>query len=218
MLNSGIRKKALSGWLKKHYDTEFSSSLKLQKYLFFYETISKIENDVSDFSHLRGYSNGPVFSEVYGDYTYRKNEFYFAVEEDIERWPEFVNEERAKFAGFLVSILNEKDLSEITHELNIWKSREEDITHGLKNVSLDPEDLNEDDRDILFELRRMYPAEYIDSVRVITVGQKNFVIRKDEVQKLSDEAQRVFISLADEESLQNPVYVSVSDEGVVLVD
>jgi hypothetical protein len=64
----------------------------------------------------------------------------------------------------------------------------------------------------------MYPNEYIDSVRVINISDKTFLIDKEDIPKLTDESKRVFISLAYERSLQNPVYVSVTDNGVVLVD
>lgn len=75
MLNTNIRKMGLCAWFMKHHTMEFFSSLKLQKFLFFYESYSFAMNDDVDMSYLTGYKNGPVFTDVYGDYTYRYSEF-----------------------------------------------------------------------------------------------------------------------------------------------
>lgn len=204
---------------KKNYSNEFYSSLKLQKFLFFYEVMSKVEHDSFDLSFLRGYINGPVFSAVYRDYIYRNQEFVETADQAFNKHPQLVNTLRAEFASFLVRILNETDLSLITHELNIWNAREKDIQMGkIKNISLTPEDLNAHDVQLLTDLRNVYSPEYIHSVIVISIGGKNFVINQDDLPKLTDDTQDVFLSLANEDSLQNPVYVSVSHEGVLLVD
>ncbi len=218
MLKSSERKRAISGWLKQHQAQEFSSSLKLQKFLFFYEGLSKIENDYAEFRSLKGYINGPVFGDVYGDYTYEFNEFNVDVERSYQSRLDMVNDDRAKIAGFLVKIMNENELSEITHEFNIWKSQEHRIKRGEKNVILNEEDFNDSDRDLLLSLRNMYSIDYIDSVRVIQVCGKSFIINKDDIQKLTDEQKRVFITLANNDNLQNPVYVTVAEDGVILVD
>jgi len=218
LLYSGERKRALSGWLKKNHEEEFFSSLKLQKFLFFYEALTKVEGEQSDFSSLKGYINGPVFSDIYGDYTYRKDEFSNDVETTYLEKTDIVNENRAKFSGFLVKILNENELSEITHELNIWKSKIGDIERGVRQIPLSENDFTEDDADLLVSLRDMYSSDYIDSVRVIQISGKSFVINKTDIEKLTDDQEKVFISLANEDSLENPVYVSVSEDGVVLVD
>lgn len=215
---SNLRKQALSGWLKINYSSEFSSSLKLQKFLFLYEAYSKIEGDSSDFRTLKGYVNGPVFSDVYGDYTYRKDEYIQVVENVFNEEVIEIDEERAKFVGFLVKILNENELSDLTHELNIWKAKEEDIKRGRRHIALDERDLTQGDVDLLASLRDMYPIHYIDSVHVIQISGKSFIINKEDIPKLSREQKEVFITLANDESLENPVYISVSEDGVVLVD
>src|SRR5699024_4743813 len=120
-INSNERKVELSSWLKLNQPSEFSDNLKLQKFLFFYEVLSKIENEEADFSYLRAYPNGPVFSNVYGDYVYQSLAFITRLDEFVDKPINEVNEERAKFAGFLVKILNEKELSDLTHELDAWK-------------------------------------------------------------------------------------------------
>lgn len=215
---SSIRKRALSGWLKKYHEKEFFLPLKLQKFLFFYEALSKIEKDVVEFNKLKGYINGPVFSDVYGDYFHRRDDFINEVENDYNDNIKSVNNARAKFAGFLISILNEDELSNFTHEFNIWKAKENDIKSGVRDVSLYEKDFNEKDAELLTSMKNMYPIDYIDSVKVIEISGKSFILNKEDIPKLTDESEYVFISLANESSLQNPVYISISDDGVVLVD
>lgn len=215
---SSIRKRALSGWLKKYHEKEFFLPLKLQKFLFFYEALSKIEKDIVEFNKLKGYINGPVFSDVYGDYFHRRDDFINEVENDYNDNIKSVNNARAKFAGFLISILNEDELSNFTHEFNIWKAKENDIKSGVRDVSLYEKDFNEKDAELLTSMKNMYPIDYIDSVKVIEISGKSFILNKEDIPKLTDESEYVFISLANESSLQNPVYISISDDGVVLVD
>lgn len=215
---SNLRKQALSGWLSINYSTEFYSPLKLQKFLFLYESYSKIEGDTADFRTLKGYVNGPVFSDVYGDYTYRKDEYIQVIEKAFNEEVIDIDEERAKFVGFLVKILSENELSDLTHELNIWKAKEEEIQRRVRQVPLDERDLTQNDVDLLVNLREMYPVHYIDSVHVIQIAGKSFIINKEDIPKLNQEQKDIFITLAEDPSLENPVYVSVSEDGVLLVD
>ncbi|MUV39493.1 hypothetical protein JNUCC1_03371 [Lentibacillus sp. JNUCC-1] len=218
MLNSNTRKKSLSGWLKNNYEQEFSNGLKLQKFLFFYEALSKIDNDDYDFNYLKGYKRGPVFSNVYGDYTYRKDEFINAADEAYQLKPELINEERARFSGFLTRVLNEEELSDLTHEMNIWNEKELEIMSEVKQIPLNEDDLNENDVSLMETLRQTYPSNFINSTVVIEVEDKSFVIDKDDFNKLTEEQQNLLLTLSDNDELENPVYVKISEDGVLLVD
>src|SRR5690625_5131586 len=216
-LNSNLRKKTISGWLKQNYAQGFSSDLKLQKFLFFYESLSKVDGDESDFSYLKGYENGPVFSNVYGDYCYRNTRFIEEVEEAYELNHKLVDEQRANLSGFLVNILNEEDLSDLTHELNIWKVKEEEIKGGAKHMPLEEKDFNINDVNILNSLREMYTTDYIESVEIIEMSDKSFVIEKEDFTNLTEDHEDVLITLASNEGLDNPVYLTLSEDGVLLV-
>ncbi|MDR1531644.1 MAG: hypothetical protein LBS62_05585, partial [Clostridiales bacterium] len=65
MANSSERKQALVGWF--YNNAGFSTNIRLQKFLFFYECFSKIDGDTYELEDLKGYKNGPVFSGVFGD-------------------------------------------------------------------------------------------------------------------------------------------------------
>ncbi len=55
MIYSNNRKLSLSGWLKQNYENEYNMPLKLQKFLLFYESFSKVEGEETDFGHLKGF-------------------------------------------------------------------------------------------------------------------------------------------------------------------
>lgn len=222
LLYSSERKKILCGWLLERRPHSFSSTLKMQKFLFFYETMSKAQKDNYEFRKLRGYVNGPVFSDVFGDRFHNYDRFTYEVRETYTKNSESVNEERAAFAAFIVEILNEKELSELTHKFNIWNAKERDINcTGNKNVSLCEEDFSLEDTNLLLSLKKMYSQEYIESIEVKSFDDKNFIISKtdlDRLRKMNNEIENIFISLSNSNELQNPVYISLSDQGVILVD
>lgn len=215
VLNSSKRKLKLSQWLFSNQTEEFYYPLKLQKFLFFYEAFTKLDDDGANFSYLRAYKNGPVFSDVYGDYTHQKEVFLHEMENadfDAE-----LNEERMKLAGFLVKILNEDELSDLTHELDAWKVKEREI--GLyPNVSMYERDFSSQDFHLLSMLREMYPMELINRLEVISIGDKNFLISKKDMDRLGEEQDGILMNLSDQEGLHNPVYVSVDEDGVLMID
>ncbi|MGH1286528.1 hypothetical protein [Bacillus toyonensis] len=218
MMLSSPRRTVLSGWLKQNQPRDFSSDLKLQKFLFFYEALAKVEDDDYDFHSLKGYINGPVFSDVYGDCTYRKDMFIQYVEESYAlRRDAGVNEERAKLMGFLVSILTEEELSELTHEFSIWNSKEVQIRGGAMHLPLDESDFTEADEDLILRLRDMYTLDYINSVDIQWVRGKCFIIPKEQSSQLTSEHNAVLREIATSGDVINPVYITLED-GVLLVD
>lgn len=214
-LNSSNRKLVLSNWLATHQIEEFSRHLKLQKFIFFYESFTKLENESADFSYLRAYLNGPVFSDVFGDYNNRRDLFLDTMSHQ-DAWPT-INENRAKLAGFIVKILNERELSDLTHEFDVWKVKETLIRQGVKNVPMRESDFSDNDLFLLKTLSEMYPMELINEISIISIGDKNFLISKEDMNKLSAEQENIFVNLA-EADLNNPVYVSLSEDGVLLID
>lgn len=217
MLTS-VKKRVKCGWLKENYKKGFYSPLKLQKFLFFYECFNKIEGGNADFSSLKGYANGPVFSDVYGDYFYEKDEFIISVEQDFNFNKDIVNEDTAKLAKFLVNILNEEELSDLTHEFNIWNAKEDLINRGVKHVSLNEQDLSNNDFLILKTLKETYTSEYIDSVEVLEFNDKSFLINKSDIDKITEEQLEIFINLSKDDTIDSPVYINLSEDGVILVD
>ena len=218
MINSNTRKLALSGWLKNKHNQIYKAPLRMQKFLFFYESFAKIDNDKADFSYLRGYIRGPVFSNVWGDYMRDRNEFDSNSELAFDRFGEGINGERAKKAAFLVSILTEDELSDLTHQLNIWKCKEKNIRAGEQQVSLHEEDFSRDDCVLINALKEMYSIDLIDNSVVFSFNDKNFVISRKDLPKISEHHADVLFSLAENEQLKNPVFVELEDNGEIIID
>ena len=218
MVNSNSRKLILSGWLKENGNAAYNSPLKLQKFLFFYEAFSKVDEDDADFSHLRGYERGPVFSTVWGDYTHDRHEFDEAAQKASLNPQDCVNIDRAKRSQFLVSILSEKELSELTHQLNIWKTKESRIKRGEKQVDLSENDFNERDVKIVKLLEKMYPTSLIEHSHIVGIDNHFFIFSKKDSKRLTEQHFDTLSALCDNCQLNNPVYVELDEEGRLIVD
>lgn len=218
MIYSNERKLCLSGWLRHNSKKEYDTPLKLQKFLLLYESFSKISGEKPDFSHLRGYKRGPVFSNVWGDYTKEREMFNKAAEESYNSGAVAIDENRAKKCAFVVRVLSENELSALTHTMNLWKSKETRIMSGEYQVDLDEKDFNESDSEIINTLDRMYPIELIENSEVIDIDNHYFVFTKSDAQKLTEQHFDTLSSLAESEELFNPIYVDIDEEGRLVID
>ena len=218
MTKSSERKKALYGWLNENNSQDAESRLKVQKFLFFYETLSKIEGDEYELDTLKGYKNGPVFDDVYGDMKYDYHKFKEESKIALSTLRAKVKEDRAKVSDFLIKIHNEADLSEITHYFNIWKNKELEIEDGALHLPLAEGDLSESDICFMQELKESFPIEYIDSVQVLNYGRYNFVMSKKDYHKLTYEQEGVLVELSELNDLVNPVFIELEENGGVSFD
>lgn len=218
MIYSNERKLCLSGWFKENSEKSYSKSLKLQKFLLLYEAFAKTSGQKTDFSHLRGYKKGPVFSNVWGDYTKERTAFDTAAMKTYEAKKDSVNETRAKKCGFIVETMTEEELSELTHKMNLWNSKKARIMSGEYNVNLDEKDFNEDDKKMIQLLDSMYPIEMIENSIVVDLDKNYFVFSKEDSVKLTEEHFDTLMLLSERETLHNPVYVDIDSEGRLLID
>ena len=219
MIYSNSRKLTLSAWLKIYREAEYNTPLKLQKFLFFYEAFTKVAEDESaDFDHLRGYKNGPVFSNVWGDYTKERGAFERKANECYELYGKNIDTSRALQCSFIVATLSEQELSALTHEMNIWKKQERFIIQGCSQVPLYESDFNEADYQIIETLGRMYPVEMIESSEIVKVDNYYFVMSKVNFTKLTEEHLDILMALSSSEELHNPVFLSIDEEGGLMID
>jgi len=218
VIYSNERKLCLSGWFKENSEKSYSKSLKLQKFLLLYEAFAKTSGEKTDFSHLRGYKKGPVFSNVWGDYTKERTAFDTAAMKTYEAKKDSVNETRAKKCGFIVETMTEEELSELTHKMNLWNSKKARIMSGEYNVNLDEKDFNEDDKKMIQLLDSMYPIEMIENSIVVDLDKNYFVFSKEDSVKLTEEHFDTLMLLSERETLHNPVYADIDSEGRLLID
>ncbi len=218
MIYSNDRKLALSGWLKEHNPSSYNSSLKLQKFLLFYELFSYVNDEPADFFSLKGYKKGPVFSAVWGDYTKEHEEFIKKSQEVYLKNRATINSSYAKRSSFLTSILSESELSKLTHALNLWQSKERRILTGEKQVPLDKKDFIRSDKELICKLESLYPDDLIDNVIIEHIDNKSFLIPKDKVCEFTAEHMDVLMQIAESQELYNPVYVDIADDGGLIID
>jgi len=217
MLNSSKRKQALAGWLKTQDSQEFADPLKLQKFLFFYEIVSKVEEKDYELTTLKGYAGGPVFSDVYGDYRHNSEMFNQAIVITLEEDEIEINEEIAIFCLFLIQTQTRAELSELTHELDLWKSKQEMIEWGEYQVSLHESSLSETDVEFIKRLRRIYPKTYTDTIKIVKGTQKRFVFTSEDYQNLTSTHYDTLKKLDELEQLINPVHIEIDIDGGLLV-
>lgn len=220
MVHSNMRKRCLSGWLKNNHLSTYESPIKLQKFLFFYESFAKVRNESADFTSLKGYKRGPVFSQVWGDYTKERKAFDMSVDEAYmnDYKSQNIDDELIEKSAFLVNTLSQKELSELSHKMNIWNVKESRIMAGEQQVPLEEEDFNKDDVQLICLLDSMYPLSMIKESEIIAVNDNYFVFKKDDISKLTEAHYDVLDSLTETEELMNPVYVDIDEEGRLIID
>lgn len=218
MFDLNYRKQNLCAWLKETNPEEYNSHLKLQKFLFFYECFSKVEGEKADFDYLKGYKRGPVFSSVFGDYRKERQSFDQESQKSYENRKENINHIRAEKCAFLVKALSEKDLSDLTRRMNIWKCKEDRIMSGESQVSLSEDDFNESDKVLIQMLDCMYSIDFVRQAVVIPINNYNFVLKKEDLDKLTEEHYDILSLMTEKAELHNPVYVEVDEEGRLIVE
>lgn len=218
MIYSNERKLSLSGWLMKNNFTSYETPLKLQKFLLFYEALTKVSGESPDFSHLRGYKKGPVFSNVWGDYTKERESFNAAAQSAYDKNVESINVERAKKCAFIVGTMTEQELSDLTHQMNLWKSKENRIMSGEYQVDLDESDFNYSDEKLISTLNMICSTDIIESSTIIPLDKKYFVFSKSDAELLTEKHFDVLLTLSENEELHNPVFVEFDEEGRLLID
>ena len=214
MLNSSNEKINKLAWLNQRKNIISIPPLKIQKFLYFYEMFEKISGNIFEIDNLKAYRNGPVFSEVYGDINYRELEVYDAVS-SIES-PE-INQKSAEQALFIIDTMSETELSELTHTFDMWNSKKERIERGEKHIPILDSDITVRDIAILKQISPEYPLENSD-YHVIGMHNKYFVISTSDYNNLSEAHYDVLEQLSNEVDLFNPVYISIEEDGGLLVD
>lgn len=216
-INSSKEKVALAKWLYCNDERSYQNPRKLQKFLFFYEAFSKVMGEPYDLGKFRIWINGPVESVLYGDYTYRGSHLIKAMKKNHET----VQEDIAKRASFLVQILNTKEISELSHKFDYWKkpaNQYGDDELRARNVAGHERDFSEKDFKMAKELFDLYDTDFIENSVVVHTLGKHFVMSKNDFENLSEEQQEVLDTLSEDNSLMNPVFVEIDDDGSLLVD
>lgn len=214
-MNSSIDRIEKAAWFQQNTDVYSVTPLKIQKFLFFYEMFCKVNQEIYDISSLKAYPNGPVFSNTYGDLKYNQYEFTNTINL-IDNF-ENVNKKIADAALFLVNTFTDTEISGLTHQFDLWRSKEDKIKDGRKNISIYDEDITNSDE---FKLSNLF-VEYSDlaekGFKVFSILEKIFIINPTDFAMLSKGHNEVIETLSQDPNLDNPVYLELED-GVLLID
>lgn len=219
MINSTERKLCLSGWLRANDTVSYFDPLKLQKFLFFYESFIKATTDKNyEFDHLKGYKRGPVFSNVWGDYTKNRTEFNSYADKAYKNEADMIDNKVANKCRFLVASLSDNELSSLTHQMNIWKCKADRINRGERQVALSDDDFNDDDKKFICTLDSMFPYDMTTNSEIVNIGQTYFVFSKADHTKLTEGQFDILSAVSNSKELHNPVFVDIDNEGRLIID
>ena len=141
-----------------------------------------------------------------------------AAEQTYNKNAESINTQRAEKCAFIVGTMTEKELSDLTHQMNLWKSKENRIMSGEYQVDLDKSDFNSHDEKLIDTLDKMYPTDMIENSAIVNLDKNYFVFSKSDSELLTEKHFNVLLTLAESEELHNPVFVDIDKEGRLLVD
>lgn len=205
-------------WLYKNSDGSFSP-LQLQKFLFFYEMFSKVKGNNYNISSLRAYSNGPVFSNVYGDYLYERSNLL----DKIKQINDFSSlcKNTAKICLLVIESMTENELSELTHNFDLWSIHEEEIKAGRRNITISESDISDEDLKQMEILLNYYSNLEDLGYKSIKIGDKVFMISKENAEDIRREHSETLDLLSTKDNLINPIFIDVetlNGKEVLLVD
>lgn len=218
MIYSNKRKLALSGWFNKEYSSSYKAPLKFQKFLFFYEALCKVTGEKADFSNLKGYQKGPVFSNVWGDYIKESDLFLQNALKTYNENKGLINTKLANKSAFIVNTLTDEELSDLTHKMNIWKSKKDRILNGEFQAVLNESDFNDADDKLIKTLCSIYSDEMINDSIIINLDNKYFVLPKSQQTLLTEKHYDILLSLTKNKNLMNPIFIEIDEEVRMLID
>jgi hypothetical protein len=201
-------------WLLNDEKCEGFSNLQIQKYLFFAEMFNKHQGEEYSIRGLKAYQNGPVFSDTWGDMVHDSIEMDVAIASaDIDF--NSGTQKSVEKSKFLVKSLTNGELTDLTHSLDLWKSKEKKIRAGYKQIPINENDISDSDLNKIEYLYSLCDTE--NCYNFIEIADKRFLILEEDMPNLTNEHLEILEQLSDSKELINPVYISI-EEGVLLVD
>ncbi|TPF02339.1 hypothetical protein [Leuconostoc mesenteroides] len=220
MLYSKMNRLAQAAWLFNEDKREFYHVLKLVKFVFFYEIFSEVKNIETASLDFKIYEQGPVDTRLRGDFEFRTEEFMDKIHE-IKDSITNIDTDIAKKAYWTINTLNRHEVSELTHKFDYWKKGvPKNGKWANSNIEGDPSDFSQSDRELAQLLFDMADINIIDNSSVVHFNGKHFVLNNDDFEKLSEKQQKTLEELSEieDDSLQNPIYVTLEEGGEIIID
>lgn len=207
-----------AAWLEQESEGSFTP-LQLQKFLFFYEMFSKTKGESYNIKSLCAYSNGPVFSNVYGDYLHDRTSFL----ERIKEITDFssLSEEISRVSRLVIDSMTERELSNLTHNFDLWSVHEPEIKSGGRQIPISDCEITESDEKQLELLYNYYLKLDELGYKSIKIADKVFMVSKENAEDIKREHSETLDALSRKDDLINPVFIDVdtiNGREVLLVD
>ena len=217
MITTNVRRLALCGWLQEFDSPAFQDTFSMQMFLFFCEAFCRVQGEEYDFQDLWGNLHGPFFRTVWEDCARDRSTFDSAAGQAFHDLPHAVDLNLARQASFLPHILTRDELSDFTRALDLWRTKAGLITAD-QTVPLRDSDFSGEDQHRIRMLLQMYPISLIENSVVMAVQGRRYIISREDSRKLTAQHQDTLSRVAADPELMNPVFVTIDEEGRLLLD
>ncbi len=189
-------------WLEenKNIGEEKISGIKQQKFLLFYNLFLEILQEKGNFEGLCAWENGPVYTQVHAAVKH-----HYTIGEIIKsiKKPIIIDEVLANISKFIVELLSDEEVSDITHEFDFWKTV---VNNETTNISID--DITKEDISKINKIMNTYDVEFILNHKVYRAKDCVFFIENDKyefvLENMTDELDRI--------SNSKPIKLIIKDE------
>lgn len=185
-------------WLHSHQ--EETSGIKQQKFLLFYNLFAFTHKKSYNFNSLKAWTNGPVYTQVHSavkhHYTYQEL-FQHCQEGDN------VNEEIAHVTKFIIELLTDEEISEVTHQFDFWKN----VIEREENT-IDVKDISTDDIKKIDKIFKQYTLEFIVSHKIIVTDKAKIIVHIDDYEFIKN---KMYNKLSEIES-KKPVKIELDTD------
>ena len=191
-------------WLKKEADKEKMSAVQCQIFFFYYQMFEFLFTRESDLKDLCLGREGFYFSRLEKDLLPGVSQFLKNLE---GKGTLKANQEvSARKALFLALTTSQSDWLELAPVFDFYQT--------IRRLEI-PSFLSSQDRQYLMWI---YQSALEKDYIVKVIGDKHFVLKAQEATKLTGRQTQTLEMLSQSEDLVNPVYVTLGEKGVLLLD
>ena len=191
-------------WLKSQLPTDGLKVSQCQVFLCYYQLFEYLAGRPVQLEELRAGGQGFFFRDLEAPLSLGTASFFqsLGASKRLSRDQESL----ARKALFLALTTTEQDWQALSPSFDLWYL----VQAGSRQVELSPQDQA--------KLSLIYESALEKDYVVKAIGDKRFVLTEREARKLTDRQVQTLEALSREAELANPVYVTVGEKGVLLID
>lgn len=190
-------------WFQEN-KTEKTSGIKEQKFLLFYNMFCLINQKEYNFTSLKAWKNGPVYTQVHSavkhHYTYQ--ELFENLDEN-----DTIDQNIAHVTKFIVDLMSNEEISEVTHTFDFWKNV---VNKDEPNIQKD--DISINDQIKLKKIFELYDLNFILGHKIITTENSTIIVKKEEYNFIKNELKEKL----DEIKADKPIKIELDEKLIKL--